>query len=154
MELRRIEKAHYQIRSEKCPTCSHEEFEQWHKLSEPHVKALIKLAEAVRHYGRPVRRYEAGIGKDGSEYGNFAAMRWWRLINSPRKTHWTVSPLGWDFLANRRGVPTHILTLKGEYIGESIGLVGLRQIADQEAWEKADYIANRLPHIEPGALVS
>ena len=141
-----------------CPMCSTTHFKQWHKLGTPHLKGLVKLAQAVLPYGRPVSRYEAGIIGDGSQYGNFAAMRWWDLIERGDAGTWTLTRKGWDFLTGKRRVSERVLTLKGEPIGFSVGLCSFKELADSNTWEKADYLANRIAVTEkdyaPNSLFS
>lgn len=133
-------------------------YKQWHKLSGPHAKGLMKLGQAVYQYGRPVTRYEAGIIGDGSQYGNFAAMRWWGLIEPGEKQTWTLTQRGWDFLTGKRRVSERALTLQGVCLGWSVPMVWFKELADTNTWEKADYLANRIAATEkdwaPNSLFS
>lgn len=154
MDFPRLERSLYKPQSIRCGSCGHEELEQWHKLSSAHMRGLVKLAEAVESAHRPVTRYEAGIANDGSEYGNFAAMRWWNMIESHPGDAWTLTDLGWDFLAMRRSVSKYVLTYKGEMKGLSVELINARDAIKEEVWLKPDYIGFRHAHVPKGALVT
>jgi hypothetical protein len=125
-------------------------YKYWHKISSPHLRGLVKLASAVQRYRRPVDRYEAGVGADGSEYGNFAALRWWRLTEPAGHNQWAVTRRGWEFISDTKKIPERVLTLKNvntgevEVIGESVGLCSFRKLADSATWEKADYLVHRI----------
>ena len=123
-------------------------YKQWHKLSGPHAKGLMKLGQAVYQYKRPVTRYEAGIIGDGSQYGNFAAMRWWGLIEPSEGNAWTLTRLGWDFLTGKRRVSERVLTLQGECIGLSVPMTSFKELADTNTWQRADYLAHRIAATE------
>lgn len=158
IDHKKLERGLYKQEPVTCPTCSHTDYKTWHKLSPPHLKGLVKLADAVLRLRKPATRYEAGIIGDGSQYGNFAAMRWWNLIEHGDAGTWTLTQLGWEFLTNRRGVPERVLTLRGEAIGASVGLCSFKELADSNTWEKADYLAHRIAVTEkdysPNSLFS
>src|SRR5690348_6858335 len=107
MDFPRLERSLYKPQRY---TIQVEVFEQWHKLSGAHMRGLVKLAEAIESVHRPVSRYEAGIGDDGSEYGNFAALAWWGLTASHPGDSWAMTDRGWEFLAFRRSVSKYVLT--------------------------------------------
>lgn len=158
VDHKKLERSLYKAEPIKCAHCGHVDFKQWHKLSAPHLKGLVKLAQAVHRLNRPATRYEAGIIGDGSQYGNFAAMRWWGLIEPKEGKTWTLTRLGWDFLTGKRRVSERVLTLRGELIGLSVGLCSFKALADSATWEKADYLANRIALTErdyaPNSLFS
>lgn len=156
MDFPKLERSLYKPQSVRCTAenpCGEERFEQWHKLSSAHMRGLVKLAEAVETSRRPVTRYEAGISDDGSEYGNFAAMRWWGLIESHPGDTWAVTDRGWEFLAFRRSVSKYVLTVNGETKGLSVELIDATKAIDEETWTKPDYIGHRHVHVPKGALV-
>lgn len=149
-----LERSQYKPQTVRCGCCGHEEIEQWHKLSSAHMRGLVKLAEAVESAHRPVTRYEAGIANDGSEYGNFAAMRWWGLITPHTGDRWTLTDRGWDFLAFRRSVSKYVLTFRGEFKAFSFELIDATKAIAEEVWQKPDYVGHRHAHVPKGALTS
>jgi len=151
-DFRQLNHSLYKPQTMACPACGHEEHEQWHKLARVHVTALVKCAAAIDSVHRPVNRDEMDL--DRNQNGNFAAMRWWGLIESKPDDRWAITPLGWAFLANERGVPLHVLTAAGKYVGESVGTVSCKKILGEEAWRKADYLAHRVYRAPAGALVA
>jgi len=154
MDFPHLERSLYKPQTVRCEHCGHEELEQWHKLSSAHMRGLVKLAEAVDSAHRPVTRYEAGISDDGSEYGNFAAMRWWELIEPHPGDAWAVTNRGWEFLAIRRSLSKYVLTFKGEMKGLSVELIDATKAIAEEVWTKPDYIGHRHAHVPTGALTS
>ena len=153
MDFPHLERYQYKPQQIACESCGHSEWETWHKLSSAHMRGLIKLAEAVESVHRPVTRYEAGIANDGSEYGNFAAMRWWGLIESHPGDTWAVTDRGWEFLGFRRSVSKYVLTYKGEMKGLSVELIDATKAITEEVWTKPDYVGHRHQHVPKGALV-
>lgn len=152
IDFKKIQKAHYKKEAVTCGHCGHTDWKYPHKLSQPHLSGLLRLAEEVSHRRRPVSRLEAGVSQSGSVYGNFAALAWWDLIEKVGQ-RWDVTAKGWNFIVGNIRVPAYVWTLRGEAIGQSFETVSMRDIAKGETWEKVDYVRRRVPHIPQLALV-
>lgn len=149
----KIQRAHYKKQAVTCGHCGHTDWKYPHKLMRPHLTAFLKLAEEVSRRHRPVTRLEAGVSQNGSEYGNFAALAWWDLIEKV-DGRWNVTPKGWNFLVGSIRVPVCVWTLRGEVVGQSFETTAISDVVKGETWQKLDYVRRRVPHIPQLALVA
>ena len=151
MNQAQLNRSLYKRQSMKCGECGHIRWKTPHKLSGVHARGLIQCAEAYRRLGRPVTRDDMDLERN--ENGNFAALRWWKLIEAHPGNAWSVTEDGWAFLRHEKWVDSHVWTIDGERVAGDPNRISIRSVLSEEAWQRAEYIARRVPVVERGALV-
>jgi hypothetical protein len=133
-----------------CDKCGHTQNHHSHSLSQGLVSGLRKFAEASR--GNPLNLKEAGL--DRNEWDNFQKLKYWGLV-TPTKAKsgiWTVTELGFQFLAGLVALRKTKITLNGKVVFNHNESITINQIKVQPYfYKREDYVAGMNPTVTPSA---